>query len=76
MDAFNYAVDGLRASPLNSPTTLSLLFLLVPIIASRVFGFGKGNKEPWSLPNWKGIPVLGNTIQYIVDNESFITRST
>jgi len=36
---------------------------------------GTKNDEPPILPNWRGIPVLGNTIQYLTDNASLISRA-
>ena len=51
----------------------SLLAVLLALIGFR--GRQTGDKKPQSLLNWKGIPVLGNTLQYMMDNASFISRA-
>jgi hypothetical protein len=76
MDAIHYLTTAFRTSPFYISAVL-LLPLLVSVFAIRVFGdHCAESSEPWKLPNWKGIPLIGNTIQYIVDNSSFITRTT
>ncbi|KAK3353843.1 cytochrome P450 [Lasiosphaeria hispida] len=64
----------LRAVPL--PLTAVLVVLAIPVLALVISSVQTGENEPWSLPNWKGIPVLGNTIQYMADNGSFIARAS
>jgi len=73
MDAAKDAIAGLRAVPL--PSAGVLWFLLLPVVALLFHNLRSAGDEPWSLPNWKGIPLMGNTVQYIVDNGSFISRS-
>jgi len=73
MDAAKDAIAGLRAVPLTSIGILSLLLFLA--LALLFHSLGSTSDEPWSLPNWKGIPLIGNTIQYIVDNGSFVSRA-
>jgi len=78
MDALNATAEGLSVSSSSSPTRWPVLLLLfLPVLALAAFRIRrKDGDEPWSLPNWKGIPLLGNTVQYIVDNENFIARSS
>ena len=66
------AIAGLWARPLPSAGVLALLLLVLALLFRNL---GSVNDGPWRLPSWKGIPVLGNTIQYIVDNGSFISRA-
>jgi hypothetical protein len=75
MEAISYLSAAFRSSPFYFSATL-LLPLLLPVLARHYFGRGGDGSKPWSLPSWKGIPFLGNTIQYIVDNESFISRAS
>jgi hypothetical protein len=67
------ALAGLRVVPLPSTGVLSLLPLLLLALLFR--NLRSASNEPWSLPSWKGIPLIGNTIQYIMDNGSFISRA-
>ncbi|KAK1758041.1 cytochrome P450 [Echria macrotheca] len=67
------AAAALWALPLQSTGVVTVLVAVLALIA---FAARKSNDdEPLSLPNWKGIPFLGNTIQYIVDNGTFIDRA-
>jgi hypothetical protein len=66
------AAAALRALPLQSTGVVTILVAVLALIAIAA---RKSKDEPLSLPNWKGIPFLGNTIQYIVDNGAFINRA-
>ncbi|KAK0657811.1 cytochrome P450 [Cercophora newfieldiana] len=75
MDAINGIVNAFRGNPFYF-SAIFLLPLLLPVLASRVVSNRRANvREPWKLPNWKGIPLIGNTIEYLVNNSSFITRT-
>jgi hypothetical protein len=73
MESAKDAIAGLRAVPLTSGVLGGILLLPVLVIFYR--SVSTASSEPWSLPSWKGIPFVGNTIQYIVDNASFIDRA-
>ncbi|KAK0712050.1 hypothetical protein B0H67DRAFT_586878 [Lasiosphaeris hirsuta] len=74
MDIASGFRDGPRAVPL--PPTGVLVVSLVLVLALVISSVQTSKNEPWTLPNWRGVPVLGNTIQYMVDNGSFITRAS
>jgi len=76
MDAANNTIASFW--PESFPASPAVFLLLaVPVLAALLLWLrGTGASEPWSLPNWKGIPFIGNTLQYILDNGSFITRTT
>ena len=75
MDYAKDAIASLRAGPV-APSTLVLgPILLLGVLILFFRGPAGSSDEPMSLPSWKGIPVLGNTLEYIIDNASFISRA-
>ena len=76
MDFAKDRLAALRAGPVPPSVwvlVLALVFSALAIILGRRL---RGVRdEPPSVPRWKGIPLLGNTIEYIVDNASFISRA-
>lgn len=74
MEAINAVTAALSSNPYYF-SALLLLPLLLPFTSRVLSGHGN-NAEPWKLPNWMGIPFIGNTLQYLLDNSSFIDRAS
>ena len=68
------AIASLRAGPLPTSAWIVAPMLVLGLLALLFYSSGSSD-EPLSVPGWKGIPLLGNTIQYIIDNASFISRA-
>jgi len=71
MDSVKEIISGLKA---NSPDLPWSFVLILPVLLLLFRSFRRADDEPISLPN-KGVPLIGNTIQYIMDNAAFISRA-
>lgn len=71
MDAAKDALAGLGVTDLPRGW---LLLLVVPALMLLFRALRSADNEPLSLPN-KGVPLIGNTLQYIMDNSGFISRA-
>jgi len=76
METISEVIAGLRQMPLRSTGGVlgSLVVLVLALLLFRIIGNDDG-KQPYRLPDWKGIPVLGNTAQMILDDASFVSRA-
>ena len=75
MDVAKDAFARLRAGPVPLSVWLLAPILIFSALAVLSRWLRAADDEPPSVPSWKGIPLLGNTIEYIVDNASFISRA-
>ena len=75
METVSEVIAGLRRMPLHSIGGV-LASLVVLVLALLLFRIGNDDgKQPYRLPDWKGIPVLGNTVQMVLDDASFVSRA-